>query len=646
MAMESVPGRRQPGVPFSSLRAKLFVAVGGIVVLFVLAMVASERGTSALERSLDSFSDRVLPRAAALQELSVEVASLDRLVANVSLARTELELESIERGFDRALGRCVELLEDVGEDGAQLDLGVDALASSTRHLFEARREQLGLEREVRVRVDQLEEESSELMIRLEESLLMEVESEADALVNRELRLGLLHMSSVSSALPDARDIERIQALEDELRIEGRRVVRLLTSLPASIQEEISDMSAGLLEGATGLDGVLRKSRRVAALDDRIRSVDADAGAARLSVRHEAQRIAVRRSTEVASAQAAAHESASRARLLVRLSFLAALLLSVVLLVVYVQGSLVGRLRQLADDMTRLSRGELDVEVREGGDVEFARLASAAEVFRRNALELERALGTLAQRNASLGEFAHVASHDLKSPMRAISNLSQWVLEDCTELLPDASVEHLNLLRGRAERMENLLEDLLRYARLGNDASIVESVRFGDVMEDVLAVLSLPASVQVDVRGEDTEIRTVKAPLELVLRNLIQNAVRHHDGDAPHIVVSAEPLPDPLKPAVRLTVQDDGPGIPDDRREEAFRVFRRLEATTDGPGTGMGLALVKRAVELIGGELELEWSFPDREPPRGCRFVFRWPFGIASSDEPLPVQSRGSATMSQ
>lgn len=314
--------------------------------------------------------------------------------------------------------------------------------------------------------------------------------------------------------------------------------------------------------------------------------------------------------------------ASRARWIEVGLFLSALILSGLILWLYVRGRVARRMEQLSDDLQRLSQGDLEVEVRGGGDHELANIASAAEVFRKNARELKQTLRVLEMRNATLNEFAYVASHDLKSPMRAIANLASWIREDCEDTLPDGSREHLALITERIEKMESLLEDLLRYSRLGNDEKIAEILELEPLIRDVVEMLGLPQTVQFALEGADRAIVAIAAPLQLCLRNLIQNAVHHSDQADPHITVRVESAED-ASPFVRIIVEDDGPGIPESQRAEAFRIFRKLHH--GGTGTGMGLALAKRAVELMGGTIEIEGA-----EPRGARVILLWPTGDFST----------------
>ena len=134
---------------------------------------------------------------------------------------------------------------------------------------------------------------------------------------------------------------------------------------------------------------------------------------------------------------------------------------------------------------------------------------------------------LQRSNQELDEFAYVASHDLRAPLRAIDNLAQWIAEDTGESLPPASQEHLAKLRHRIERMEKLLVDLLEYSRAGRQRHALESVDTGTLVRSIVEMLNLPPGFVDTLPGAMPVVVTERVALETVLRNLIGNAFKHH-----------------------------------------------------------------------------------------------------------------------
>jgi signal transduction histidine kinase len=239
-----------------------------------------------------------------------------------------------------------------------------------------------------------------------------------------------------------------------------------------------------------------------------------------------------------------------------------------------------------------------------------RLAESYAVVEQRAKELERS-------NQELDRFAYVASHDLKAPLRVIDNTSSWLEEDLKDSLTEKNLKYLRILRNRSQRMEKLLDDLLAYARIGRtkDDRHGEIITGSKLVGDILALLSPPPSFTVEVAPEFAAIRISRMPLQQVLYNLINNAIKHHDRDGGTIALNVERMPG----TYRFTVRDDGPGIPQQYHQQIFEMFRTLKPRDEVEGSGMGLAIVKKTVEFLGGTIEIMSG-----NGRGTAFVFTWP----------------------
>lgn len=230
--------------------------------------------------------------------------------------------------------------------------------------------------------------------------------------------------------------------------------------------------------------------------------------------------------------------------------------------------------------------------------------------------LERTVAELSRSNRELDQFAYVASHDLKAPLRAIRNLASWISEDNTEELSVDSHRHLEQMHKRVARMEALLDSLLAYSRVGRLEQAREQVDTGGLVRGVVDLLNIPETFDVELNCADTPvIETPRAPLELVLRNLVNNAVKHHDRAHGHIEIATNDL----GPMVEFLIADDGPGIAPEFHDRVFGMFQTLRTRDDIEGSGMGLALVKKSVETHGGEIALESN-----GGRGAVFRVRWP----------------------
>ena len=232
---------------------------------------------------------------------------------------------------------------------------------------------------------------------------------------------------------------------------------------------------------------------------------------------------------------------------------------------------------------------------------------------------------LARSNADLADFAAIASHDLRAPLRGMSNLARWIEEDSGESLTEKVRAHLAMLRRRITKMERLIDDLLAYARAGSGTnrtttekadplgtSNCEVVDTKLLVAEVVELLAPPAGMEIVVEDNLPALETPRAPLEHVFRNLIDNAVVHHDRDTGRIVVAARETGEIWE----FEVADDGPGITDGERE---RIFERFHTSGGKRRTGLGLALVARFVSQVGGTVEVS-----SESGRGACFRFTWP----------------------
>ncbi|MHC3460409.1 ATP-binding protein [Streptomyces flavovirens] len=225
-------------------------------------------------------------------------------------------------------------------------------------------------------------------------------------------------------------------------------------------------------------------------------------------------------------------------------------------------------------------------------------------------------------NADLDSFAHVAAHDLKEPLRGISNAATFVIEDAAADLDETTVRRMHTMQRLAGRMDDLLNSLLHFARLGRGGLRRARVPLGRVLDSALEVAGERlAEARVQVIAHDLpEVYADENRLYEVLVNLLVNAAKYaaDEGDRRvEVLVDTLRPPSGGAPERTVVVRDNGIGIPADRQDEAFELFHRLHGQGErGGGTGVGLAVVKRIIERHGGELWLE-----SEPGRGTAFFF-------------------------
>lgn len=230
-------------------------------------------------------------------------------------------------------------------------------------------------------------------------------------------------------------------------------------------------------------------------------------------------------------------------------------------------------------------------------------------------KLTKTLEDLSLSNKELEKFAYVASHDLKSPLRAIENLCHWLEEDMGEQLSGKNKEHMDRLCGRVARMGQLLDDLLLYSRAGQIAGKNETIRASDLVDETVELVNIPSDFQIIKDDSLYEHRILKSPLNQVIRNLVGNAVKHHHKTSGIVSISLEPKDSFLE----FTVEDDGPGIDPKFHNRVFEMFQTLRPRDEVEGSGMGMAMVKKILYTHGGRIWL-----DSDVGAGTRVVFTWP----------------------
>ncbi|HEX9875755.1 MAG TPA: ATP-binding protein [Gammaproteobacteria bacterium] len=244
-------------------------------------------------------------------------------------------------------------------------------------------------------------------------------------------------------------------------------------------------------------------------------------------------------------------------------------------------------------------------------------ATATDISDRHEIELklEEKQQELVRSNQDLEQFAYVASHDLKAPLRAIEVLVQWLREDLKAYEDGDVQENLGLLEQRTRRLGRLLDDLLEYSRVGRKVGSIAEVDCAALVRDLTELMVVPEGMGVEVSRSLPTFTTYVTPLEQVFRNLIGNAIKHHPGPTGKIIVACEETDE----LYQFSIADDGAGIPQEYAERVFQMFQTLKPRDEVEGSGMGLAIVSRIVEWQGGRV---WFVPG-PGDRGTVFYFQW-----------------------
>lgn len=229
--------------------------------------------------------------------------------------------------------------------------------------------------------------------------------------------------------------------------------------------------------------------------------------------------------------------------------------------------------------------------------------------------------TLKKPEDVLENFAYVASHDLKAPLRAIDNIASWIAEDLAGNMEDHTKKHILLLKNRVNRMERFLNDLLTYSTIGKKDAIIETINLNSLLDEIIFMINPPKTISIKYNNYLPSIKTYKIPLQQIFMNLLSNAVKHCNQKNLIIEISYEDFKDHYK----FHVKDNGPGIPSQHQKKAFQLFQTLNSRDKIEGSGMGLAIVKKAVESNGGSVMLRSS-----KGIGSLFSFTWPKNIKNT----------------
>ncbi|MBN2146166.1 MAG: substrate-binding domain-containing protein, partial [Anaerolineales bacterium] len=218
-------------------------------------------------------------------------------------------------------------------------------------------------------------------------------------------------------------------------------------------------------------------------------------------------------------------------------------------------------------------------------------------------------------NKELEVFSYSVSHDLKAPLRAISQLASWIVEDSGPQLDRDGQEKLLMLIDRVQHMHRLIDGILEYSRIGRVSEKATSIDLNEVVAELIRLLDPPDTVRIAVEGVLPTITGEPAHLHQVFQNLLNNAISYMDKPEGLIQIKAEEMDD----GWLVSVADNGPGIEEKYHEKIFQMFQTLGTRKDLDSTGIGLALVKRIVEKWGGKIRVE-----SQVGQGSTFFFTIP----------------------
>ena len=220
------------------------------------------------------------------------------------------------------------------------------------------------------------------------------------------------------------------------------------------------------------------------------------------------------------------------------------------------------------------------------------------------------LQSLEKQNEKLNDYAHVVSHDLKSPLRNISALLSWTREDFIGKLGPESVTNIDLMQDKVEKMDHLIENILKYSSIDSTATKTENVNTHEVVEEILSMIFIPNHITVNIKNKLPVVSADATGIQQLFQNLISNAVNYIDKKEGLVELDVQENKDEYI----FSIQDNGCGIPKEYHEKIFKIFS--SASTHKKSSGIGLSIVRKIIDINKGKIWLE-----SEVGKGTTFYF-------------------------
>jgi PAS domain S-box-containing protein len=251
-------------------------------------------------------------------------------------------------------------------------------------------------------------------------------------------------------------------------------------------------------------------------------------------------------------------------------------------------------------------------------VEARKMANEREVELHKAnRSLKKINSILKNMNKERNSLIYIASHDLKSPLRTIYSFSQLIGQEPGDFLSHTSRMMLEEVRKKARNMDKFIKDILQYYQADVKVPYLEKVNIQLLLQEVIEMLDCPKGCAYEFQSEVCSLVTARLPLYQIFYNLIGNAICHHDR--PHEAVISI-ICQRKAPYLECSIKDNGPGIPQKYHKKIFQPFQKLGLKSEYNGSGIGLSLVKKLVEIHGGTIKVESKIKS-----GTTFKFTWPF---------------------
>jgi light-regulated signal transduction histidine kinase (bacteriophytochrome) len=229
------------------------------------------------------------------------------------------------------------------------------------------------------------------------------------------------------------------------------------------------------------------------------------------------------------------------------------------------------------------------------------------------IQKEELLLKLEKQNESLNDYAHMISHDLKSPLRSIHTLISWIKEEKDMLFTENGKKYMDMLVEKVEKMDNLIDGVLTISKLDTTAYKYQEVDLNEVLNVVIAMIHIPSHVTIEITNKFPTIYTDRYRIQQLFQNLISNAVNYSNKKEGKVTITYKDIDN----FYLFSIKDNGIGIEKSYHEKIFDIFESY--SDDSKSSGIGLSIVKKIIENYKGEIWLE-----SELNKGYIFYFKIP----------------------
>jgi len=222
---------------------------------------------------------------------------------------------------------------------------------------------------------------------------------------------------------------------------------------------------------------------------------------------------------------------------------------------------------------------------------------------------ENLLKKLEKSNEELQDYAHIVSHDLKSPLRSINALISWLKEDYKNVIDDQGLQNFKLIEDKIEKMDHLIDGILSYSSIDEKHSKNSQTDLNETITNIRKILFLPDHIKIEIKNKLPILNVDSIRIQQLFQNLISNAITHIDKPIGIIEIDFEDKID----YYQFSVKDNGVGISKEYHSKIFEIF---QSVSENESTGIGLSIVKKIVQLYQGNIWLE-----SELGKGTTFYF-------------------------